>query len=237
MMSPSAAPVLQRKAIDQAIQTCGTVIHFEERCTAKNNFETNKFTFSLSLHKTAVCVEQSVSSSATVEDSTCPRELVQRYAFSLIFLFFLSPEAESNACAGRETQIKTSNPKLKLAKPSDSLVWLTWGNRLRMLTRHRNWCWNCAIDKHKTHTVSGQTGGGGGVKRFYTSRIARHVEEENVQHGITRDPPPPPHIETILVFVSRRSSIFFCLKALGKIWKWHPFVRMRSGGHRWESKI
>ena len=37
----------------------------------------NKFTFSISLYNTVVCVEQSVYISATVEDSTCPRELVQ----------------------------------------------------------------------------------------------------------------------------------------------------------------
>ena len=88
------------------------MIHFEERCTAKNNFETtsNKFTFSISLHNTVLCVEQSVSSSATVEDSTCPCKLVQRYTFSLNFLFFFSPEAEIDACAGRETQMKNVVP-------------------------------------------------------------------------------------------------------------------------------
>ena len=64
------------------------MIHFEERCTAEDNFETNKFTLSISLHNTVVWVEQSVSSTATVEDSTCPRKLVQRYAFSLNFFFY-----------------------------------------------------------------------------------------------------------------------------------------------------
>ena len=86
------------------------MIHFEERCTAKNNFETDKFAFSISLHNTVVCVKQSVSSSATVEDSTCPRELVQRYAFSLNFFFFFLPAPEINACAGRETPIKNVVP-------------------------------------------------------------------------------------------------------------------------------
>ena len=84
------------------------MIHFEERCTAKNNFETDKFTSSISLHNTVVCVEQSIYFSATVEDSTCPRELVQMYAFSLNFFFL--PEAEINTCAGRETQIKNVVP-------------------------------------------------------------------------------------------------------------------------------
>ena len=37
--------------------------------TAKNNFKTNKFTSSISLHNTVVCVEQSVSFSATAADS------------------------------------------------------------------------------------------------------------------------------------------------------------------------
>ena len=93
------------------------MIHFEEQWSleSKNNFETNKFTFSISLHNTVVCVEQSVSFSATVKDSTCPRELVQRYAFSLkFFCFFFSPEAEINARAGRETQIKHVVPLLGL---------------------------------------------------------------------------------------------------------------------------
>ena len=72
-----------------------SVIHFEEQCTAKNNFEINKFTFSISLHSTVVCVEQSVSSSATVEDSTCPyghANLARgTRAFSLnFFVFFLA---------------------------------------------------------------------------------------------------------------------------------------------------
>ena len=94
----------------EAIETGVTVIHFEERCTAKNNFETNKFTFSISLHKTVVCVEQCVYFSATVEDSTCRRQLVQTYAFPLnFFVFFFLPEAEINACAGR-AQIKNVVP-------------------------------------------------------------------------------------------------------------------------------
>ena len=99
------------------------MIHFEERCTAKNNFETNKFTFSISFHDTVVCVEQSVYFSATVEDSTCPRKLVQTYRFSLKFFcfFFFSPEAEINACAGRETQIKNIVP-LRYFAQSDKVL-------------------------------------------------------------------------------------------------------------------
>ena len=47
----SSAPII---ATDQAIYRDGAVIHFEERCAAKNNFETKKFTFSISLHNTVV---------------------------------------------------------------------------------------------------------------------------------------------------------------------------------------
>ena len=53
--------------------------------------------------------KQSVSFPATVEDSTCPRELVQRYAF---LDFFFSSDVEINAHAGRETQLKNVMPLL-----------------------------------------------------------------------------------------------------------------------------
>ena len=66
------------------------MIHFEERCTAKNNFDTNKFTRLIAVLIILLFASSNLFfSSATVEDSTCPRELVQRYAFSLnFFLFF-----------------------------------------------------------------------------------------------------------------------------------------------------
>ena len=36
--------------------------------------------------------------------------------------------------------------------------------------------------------------------------------------------PPPPPVEAILVIFGRRALIFFCLKALGKIWKMTPLL-------------
>ena len=109
-LSCPSAPI---KATHEAIETGGTVIHFEEQCTAKNNFETDKFTISISLHNTVVCVEQFCLFLCDcwgqyLSTRTCPDV---QYAFSLnFFCFFFLPEAEINACAGRETQIKNVVP-------------------------------------------------------------------------------------------------------------------------------
>ena len=92
-LSCSSAPI---KATGQAIEIARTVminLNFEERCTAKNNFETNKFTFSISLYNTVVCVEQSVSFSATVAcrgQYLSARTCQEVRIFFEIFLFFFS---------------------------------------------------------------------------------------------------------------------------------------------------
>ena len=82
----------------------------------KNNFETNGFTFCILLHniacqaKVRLHLATCVSPHATVQGGQ--RELVQsRYpSFANKIVFFFSPEAEINACAGRETQIKNVVP-------------------------------------------------------------------------------------------------------------------------------
>ena len=62
-----------------------TVIQFEERCTAKKNFETSKFTSSISLHNTvvlrrAICLFLCNRRGQYLSKRTC-------YAFSWIFFF------------------------------------------------------------------------------------------------------------------------------------------------------
>ena len=110
MMSPSVAPVhAPIKATDQAIETGGSVFHFEERCTAKNNFETNKFTFSISLHNTVVA-SSNLSLPLRLSRTVLVHANLSRGTHFLWIFFFFSPEAEINACAGRETQIKNVVP-------------------------------------------------------------------------------------------------------------------------------
>ena len=87
-LSCSRAPI---KATHEAIETGGTVIHFEERCTAKNNFETNKFTFSIRLHNTVVCVEQSVYFSARLLRTVLVHANLSRrthFLWNFLFVFF-----------------------------------------------------------------------------------------------------------------------------------------------------
>ena len=87
-LSCSSAPI---KATDQAIETGGTVIHFEERCTAKNNFETNKFTRSPSVSIILLFASSNLSLPLRLSRTVLVHANLSRGThFLWIFFFFLA---------------------------------------------------------------------------------------------------------------------------------------------------
>ena len=96
------------KATHQAIGTGGTVIHFEEQCSPppRTTFKlTNLPSPSVSIILLFASSNLSLSL-RLLRTVLVPANLSRGTHFFEIFLFFFLPEAEINACAGRETQIK-----------------------------------------------------------------------------------------------------------------------------------